>query len=141
MTRNLRRLQEVEPEESETTEISKFLEEPLVPLVQPSLIHKDDRNKAVGTQEEECSFEEVKKKLKSANFEIAQLKKRARKHAIEKSNFKRVKSICKDVKVPRHELVDSHAQYFTWTIPAIKKERYIKRINGKLRTKIGMMKR
>ena len=46
-----------------------------------------------------------------------------------------------DGKVPRYEVVGSHAQYFTWNVPAIKKARYIKRINGKLRTKIRMMKR
>jgi len=49
-------------------------------------------SKTISTQEEECSFEEVKKKLMSANLEIAQLKERARKHAIEKANFKRVKA-------------------------------------------------
>lgn len=82
MTRQSKRLQEIDSEVSETREISGFYEEPLVPVVPPSLMHEDDRNRAVDTQEEENSFEEVKKKLKLSNLEISQLKKRARKHAI-----------------------------------------------------------
>lgn len=102
-------------------------------------MHKDDRNKAVITQEE-CSFEEVKKKLIYTNLEIAQLKERERKHGVEKATFKIVKSIWEDGKIPRYEVVDSHAQYFTWNVLAIKEARYIRRINGKLRNKIKMMK-
>ena len=136
VTRHLRRLQEAEPEESETREVAEFLEGPMVPSIQSSLVHKDDRGKTIITHEEECSFEEVKKKLVFANIEISQLKERERKNAVEKANFKRVKSSWEDGKVSRYEVVGSHAQYFTWTVLAIKEARYVRRVNAKLRTRI-----
>jgi len=134
-------LQEVEPEVSETREISGFCEEPVVPVVQPSLMHEDDRNIVVDTQEEENNFEEVKKKLKLSNLEISQLKKRARKHVIEKANFKGIKAMWEDGKVPKPKVVGRDTQYFTWTIPAINEARYIRMINEKLRTNIRVTKR
>lgn len=103
-------------------------------------LHKDDRGKAIITQQEEYSFKEVKKKLLSTNLEIAQLNERARKHAIDKANFKRAKASWEDGKVPRYEIVSSDDQYFTWTVPTIKEARYVRRVNGKLRTKIRMLK-
>lgn len=71
MTRQSKRLQEVESKVSETGEISGFYEELVVPVMQPSLMHKDDKNKAVNTQEEENNYGEVKKKLEFANLEIS----------------------------------------------------------------------
>jgi len=125
---------------SDIEEMSRFYEDPLVTVLQPSLMHEDDRNIAVDTQEEENNFEEVKKKLKLANIEISQLKKRARKHAIKKANFKRIKAMWDDGKVPKLEVVGRDAQYFTCTVHAIKEAMYIRMINERLRTNIRVMK-
>jgi len=38
-------------------------------------------------------------------------------------------------------VVSCHAQYFTWTVPAIKEARYIRKVNAKLRAGIRIMKR
>lgn len=76
----------------------------------------------------------------STKLEIAKLKERVRKHVIKKENFKRVKASWEDGKVTRYEVMSGHDQYFTWIVPVIKKERYVKKINGKLRTKIQMLK-
>lgn len=141
ITRQLKRLQEVEPEIDETWEILGFCEEPIVPVVPPSPMHEGDKNRAVNTQEKENDYEEVKKKLKLANLEIAKLKKMERKHTVQKSNFKRIKSLWEDGKVSKAEVVSRDAQYFTWTVPAIKEARYIRWINDILRTNIEVMKR
>lgn len=141
VTRQSKRLQEVEPEVSEIGEISGFHEELVVPVMQPSLMHKDDRNRAIDTQEEENNYEEVKKKLKLSNLEIAKLMKRERKHAVEKANFKRMKALWKDGKASKPKVVSRDAQYFTWIVPTIKEARYIRWINDRLRTNIKVMKR
>jgi len=49
-------------------------------------------NKVVNTQEKEQRFEEVKDKLKLSKHEIARLKKRARRNAIERVKFKKMKA-------------------------------------------------
>lgn len=104
-------------------------------------MHEYDRNKAVGTQEEENNYEEVKNKLKLANVEIAKLKKRARKHAIEKVNFNRMKALWEGERISKPQAVRRKAQYFTWTVPAIKEARYVKWINSRRRSNIRRMKR
>jgi len=138
VTRKLKRLQEAEPEVDETGEISGFCEEPIVP---PSPMHGDDRNRVVNTQEEENSYEEVKKKLKLTNLEIAKFKKRARKHVAKKANFNRMKALWEAEKASKPEVVSRKAQYFTRTVLAIKEARYVRWINGRLRTNIREMKR
>jgi len=113
----------------------------VVPSETSSQLHKDDRGKAVITQQEECSFEEVKKKLKLANLEIAKLRRASRKHAMKEANFNKMEALWEDKIVSISEVVSCHAQYFTWTVPTIKEVRYIRRVNTKLRTRIRMMNR
>jgi len=55
----------------------------------------------------------MEEKLKSASHEIVKLKKRARKHVIEKTSFKRMKSLWEAEKVSKLEIISSEAQYFT----------------------------
>ena len=76
----------------------------------------------------------MEEKLKSANYEIFKLKKRARKHAIEKTNFKRMKALWEGDKVSKPKIISSEAQYFTWTVPAIKEARFVRVMNTHLRT-------
>ena len=78
MTRHSKRIQEAQPEASETGEVAELHEGPVVPSETSSQLHKDDRGMAVITQQEECGFEEVKKKLKLANLEIAKLRKKGK---------------------------------------------------------------
>ena len=63
---------------------------------------------------------------KLAKFEIARLKKRERKHAIEKVDFNKMKALWEHEKNSKPQVVSRKAQYFTWTLPAIKEERYIR---------------
>ena len=71
-------IQEAHPEASVTGEVAELHEEPVVPSETSSQLHKNDRGKAVISQEE-YSFEELKKKLKLANLEISKLRKTSRK--------------------------------------------------------------
>ena len=63
-----------------------------------------------------------------------------RKHVVKEANFNRMEALWEDKKSSIPEVVSCHDQYFTWTIPAIKEERYMRRVNEKLRTSIRMMK-
>jgi len=67
--------------------------------------------------------------------------KRARKHAVEKANFRRMKAMWEYRKSSKPEVASRKAQYFTCTIPTIKEARYIRWINDGLRTNIRVMKR
>ena len=141
MTRHSKGIREAQLEASETGEVAELHEEPVVPSKTSSQLHKDDRGKAVITYQDECGFEEVKKKLNLANLEISKIKKKARKHVFKEANFKKMEALWEDKTVSIPEVVSCHAQYYTWMVPAIKEVRYIRRVNEKLRTGIQMMKR
>jgi len=140
VTRNSKEIQEAQPESSETGEVEKLREGPMVPSKTSSQLHKNDRGKVVITQQEECSFEELKKKLKLANIEISKLRKTSRKHAIKEPYFNKMEALWEDKIVSIPELVSCLAQYFTWTVHAIKEARYIRKVNAKLRAGIRIMK-
>ena len=67
-TMHSRKIQEAQPKASETREVVELHEEPVVPSETSSQLHKDERGKAVITQQEESGFEEVKKKSNLANL-------------------------------------------------------------------------
>lgn len=59
----------------------------------PSPRPRGDKNTVPATQTEKASYEVMEENLKSPNNEIAKLRVRARKHAVENSNFKRMKAL------------------------------------------------
>jgi len=76
---------------------------------------------------------------KLAKFEITRLKKMARKHAIEKVDFNKMKALWEHEKNSKPQAVSRKAQYFTLTVPVIKGARYIRWNNNRLRTNISVM--
>lgn len=104
-------------------------------------MHKINRGKVVISQQEKCSFEELEKKLKLANLEISKLKKISKKHAIKEDYFNKMEALWEDKTISIPEVVNFHAQYYTWTVPAIKEARYIRKVNTKLRAGTRIMKR
>ena len=83
MTRNFKQMQEMLPEAGEIEEIEKTHERPLTPLETSSQLHEELKKTVIPL--EEYSVEELKKKLRLANLEIARLKKASRKHAIKEA--------------------------------------------------------
>ena len=83
----------------------------------------------------------LKKKLKLANLEIAKLRKTSRKHAIKEAYFNKMEALWEDKTISIPEVVNFHAQYYTWSVPAIKEAKYISKVNTKLRFGIRIMKR
>jgi len=76
----------------------------------------------------------LKSQLESAKYEIAKLKKAARKHAaIHAKYYKTLWEGNEAVEAQLNSVVDGHAQFHTWTVPAIKEAKYIRRINMQLR--------
>lgn len=128
------------PEASETGEVTKSYEGPVASSETSSQLHKNDRGKAIISQEE-CSFEDLKKKLNLGNLEIAKLRKTSRKHAIKEAYFNKMEAFWEDKTISIPEVVNCHVQYYTWTMPAIKEGRYIRNVNTKLRARIRIMKR
>ncbi len=106
-----------------------------------SPIPEGDKNRVFSTQTEKVSYEEMEERLRVANNEIARLILRERRHATEKTNFKRVKALCEVEKVSKPELVSSETQYFTWTVPVIKETIFVRRINDQLRATKRRLKR
>lgn len=83
----------------------------------------------------------MKNKLKLANLEIARLKKTSRKHAIKEAHFSKMEALWEDKTISIPEVVDCHAQYYTWSVPAIKEAKFIRIVNTRLRVEIRIMKR
>ena len=110
--RHSKEVQEVLPEASEIEEVEKSHEGPVTSRETSSHLHKNDRGKAVIFQEE-CSIEELKKKLKLANLEIAKLRKTSRKHAIKEAHFNKMEALWEDKTISIPEVVNCHAQYYT----------------------------
>ena len=69
------------------------------------------------------------------------LKKKVRVQAKERENFERMKGLWEMEKNPNLELIDSQAQFFIWTLPAIKEEKFIRMVNTKLRENNRRLKR
>ena len=78
-------------------------------------------------------YKSLEEELRSANHEIAKLKKRARKHVIEKKKINRMKAIWEGQIVSKPEIPSSEEQFFTWTVPTIKEEKFVRVINTHLR--------
>ena len=111
------------------------------PINTSSQIFEEDRNKVLNTEKEKTSYEEVKDKLKLANVEIDKLRKKVRMHAVERSNFERLKGLWELEKVSNSESISSQDQFFIWTIPAIKATKFISMVNTKLRANNRRIKR
>ena len=94
-----------------------------------SPIPEGDNNRVFFTQTKRTNYEEMEERLKSANYEISRLRKIARRHAAEKTNFKRIKALWELEKFFKPETISSEAQYFTWTVPAIKEARFVRMMN------------
>ena len=60
-------------------------------------------------------------------------RKRERKHIIENIEFKRMKAVWEGQTVARSEIPNSAEQFFTWTVPTIKEENFVRVINTHLR--------
>jgi len=140
VTRHSKWIQETLLEASEIEGITKS-HEALVNLPNiSSQLHQKGKSKTVIPQDEH-SVEELKRKLKLANLEIAKLKKASRKHAIQQANFNRMKALWEDKTSSIPEVVDCNAQFYTWTVPAIKEAKFIRMINMQLRVGTRVMKR
>jgi len=101
---------------------------------------RKDKGKTVAAQEE-GSVEDLKKRLGLANFEIARLKKAARKFALKEAYFNQMQVRWEDQTFQIPEVVDFSVQFRSWTTPAIKEAQFIKKVNTNLRSGIKVMKK
>lgn len=122
-----------------TREEASIVQEELIDF--PSPRPQGDKNRVFSTQTEKASYEEMEERLRDANNEIARLRVRARRHATERTYFKRIKVLWEVEKASNLEIVNSETQYFTWTVPAIKEARFVRRINTQLRATSRRLKR
>jgi len=106
ITRKFKQIQEVPPRADETREVTRPHE-------------RKDKGKTVATQEED-SVEDLKRRLELANFEIARLKKAARKFAVKEAYFNQMQARWEDQTFQISKVVDFSVQFRSWTIPAIK---------------------
>ena len=111
------------------------------PINTSSQILEEDKNRVFNIQRERSIYEEVKEKLRLANIEIDKLKKKVRIHAVERSNFERLKGLWELEKVSNIESTNNQDQFFIWTILAIKEEKFIRMVNTKLRANNRRLKR
>lgn len=138
LTRNSKKLQGLDVELDKAGEVSNVYEEP-IDLSSPML--EDDRNRFFHTQREKSSYEGMKEKLRLANIQIAKLEKKAIKHVVDKIKFDRIKALWELERVSKPKTVSSDAQFFTWTLPAIKEAKFVRRINVNLRATNRRLKR
>jgi len=138
LTRQSKKMQESNVE-LERTEEAFAIQEELIDL--PSPRPEGDKNIVPATQTEKSSYEVMEERLKAANKEIAKLRVRARDHVVERTNFKRMKALWEAEKMSKPEIVSSENQYFTWTVPAIKEARFVRKINAQLRATNRGLKR
>ena len=89
MTRHVTKLKEGSKEVQETVEIARVPEE-VVDLSSPIVEHA--ANKTMKGKEHMTECQILEERLKLENQEIAMMKKRAKKHSIEKTEFKRMKA-------------------------------------------------
>jgi len=107
----------------------------------PSSRPEGDQNTVPATQIEKASYEVMEERLKAANNEIARLRVRARGHATKRIYFRRMKALWEAKKVSKPEIVNSETQYYSWTVPAIKEAKFVRRINAQLRATNKRLKR
>lgn len=81
----------------------------------------------------------MKRRLESANLEIARLSKDTRRHAIIQANYYRIKTLWEEKETL--EVVDCDTQFPTWTVPEIKEAKFIRMINMQLRARNKIMKK
>ena len=79
--------------------------------------------------------------MELANFEIARLKKAARKFAVKEAYFNQMQARWEDKTFQIPEVVDCNVQFHSWTVPAIKEAQFIRKVNTKLRAGIRVMKK
>lgn len=127
ITRKFKQVQELSPRADETGEETRPHE-------------RKDKGKTVATQEE-GNVEDLKKKLGLANLEIARLKKAARKFAVKEAYFNQMQARWEDQNFQIHEVVDFSVQFRSWTTPAIKEAKFIRKVNTNLRSGIKVMKK
>ena len=106
ITRNFKQVQEVLPRADETGEVTQLHE-------------GKDKGKTVSIQEED-NLEELKRRLELANFEIARLKKVARKFAVKEAYINQMQARWEDQTFQIPEVVDFGVQFHNWTVPTIK---------------------
>lgn len=138
LTRQSKKIQKSNVELGKIEEVPAVQEE-LIDLSSP--ISEGEKNKVFPTQTGKTSYEEMEGRLRVANNEIARLRMRARSHATEKTDFKRIKALWEVEKVSKLEIVSSEAQYFTWIVPAIKEARFVRTMNAQLRATNRRLKR
>jgi len=90
LTRQSKKMQESNIELGKIEEASVVQEE-LINLSLP--MPEGDKNRDFSTQTEKTSYEEMEKRLRADNNEIARLRMRERRHAAEKTYFKRIKAL------------------------------------------------
>lgn len=127
ITRKIKQIQEVLPSADETREVTQPHE-------------RKDKGKTVAIQEED-NMENLKKRLELANFEIAKLKKAAKKFAIKEAYFNQMQARWEDQTFQIPEVVDFSVQFRSWTVPAIKEAQFIRKVNTNLRSGIKVMKK
>ena len=138
LTRQSKKMRESNIELGRIEEASAVQKE-LIYLLSPR--PEGDKNTVPVTQTERASYEVMEERLKATNNEIARLRVRTRGHGIERVDFKRMKALWEDEKVSKLEIINSVTQYFTWTVPAIKDARFVRRINAHLRATNRELKR
>ena len=77
----------------ELDKLGEFLEVYEEPIELSSPMLEGDKNRVFNTQTEKSSYEEIKERLRLSNLEIVILKKKARRHAVEKTNFNRIRAL------------------------------------------------
>jgi len=127
ITRKFKQVQEVPPRADETGEVTRPHE-------------RKDKGKIVATQEK-GNVEDLERRLESANFEIARLKKATRKFAANEAYFNQMQARWEDQTFQIPEVVDFSVQFCSWTTPAIKEAQLIRKVNTNLRYGIKVMKK
>ena len=138
LTRQSKKIHESNVELGKIEEAPDVQEE-LIDLSSP--IPEGDKNKVFSTQTEKASYKEMEERLRAANNEISRLRMRSRRHAAEKIDFKRIKSLWEVEKVSTPEIVNNETRYLTWNVPAIKESRFVRRTNAQLRATNRRLKR
>ena len=90
ITRHAKKFKEGNKEVQEPIETAKAPEE-VVDLSSPTIKHASSRTKK--GKEEMTEFQHLEEKLRLENQEIVVMRKRARKHSVEKAEFKRIKTL------------------------------------------------
>ena len=77
-------------------------------------------------------LQHIEEKLRLEKQEIVVMRKRARKHSIEKAEFKIMKALWYGKTGSMSETPSRVEHFFTWTSPAIKEAKFVREINTHL---------